>query len=566
MLRFLFLKLFLISQIFSSAFGQIENYAEDFILPLKISPVLTGGFGEPRTRHFHSGIDFRTYRNGRPVYAVADGYISRVTISPWGYGYALYLNHPNGFTSVYAHLQKFKPEVEKWIKQVQYQKRSFRVDTTVLDNKFPVKQGDLIGYSGNTGHSFGPHLHFEIRDTETQKTFNLLNTVYDIKDDISPEVYGVVLNPINYNSKVDGVNEKSYLPVKRISNGKYVISNKIPIVSGNIGFSVDYVDRMTGTRNRYGARCAKLYINEKLYYHSSLNELSFSNQSQKNSMFDYDFYLNKRKHVHKLYKEPNNTKNIFKTLINDGTFVPEDNKVYDIEIRVIDYYDNTSVIKLQVKGNRVDSSIEKPDNILNWNEDNLIIDEGLRLEIDSGTLFFNQIIPVEKLSDSRFSPKFKVGNQGTGLKQNYTLYLSLSNDALNYRDNLFIACTHNNRMMYYDANFIQSWVYCNPNVFGDFEVRVDTVPPVVKPINIRNNANMSKKRFIEFEISDDLSGISSYDLFIDEKWVLLKYEPKDRSIRYYFDQSISKDSKKELRLVVTDRIGNETVYECEFYF
>ncbi len=549
-----------------SSYSQIEEYAEDFILPVKITPSLSGSFGEPRARHFHMGLDFRTWADGKHIYAVADGYISRLRVSPWGYGLALYIEHDNGFTSVYAHLLKFTSELDEFARDVQYLKQSFTIDTMPEKDRYRVKQGDLIAFSGNTGQSEGPHLHFEIRDGETQDPFNLLNVVYDIKDDVKPEVYGIVVYPAEYCSRVNNKNEKLYIAVRRESDGNYGLQGDPVKAGGMTGIGVDYVDRMTGTRNRYGARDAKLYIDGKLIYHSSINRLSYSNQSQKNSVFDYEYFLRDRKHVHKLFREPNNTKTIFRTLHNDGYFVPVAGRLHNVEIHIVDYYDNTSVIKFQIQGESPRQNVNQPEDWKSFDKDILLIADACRVEIDSAVMFTDNVVSIRKVSESRFSSRYSVGNEIIPLKSRYRIYLALNDNAHKYKDKLFIACIHNKRMMYFDAEVFQNWAYTEPNVFGEFELRVDTTPPRITPKNIRNNASMTGSRFIEFEISDDLSGVSTYNLYINDVWVLAQYEPKDRSIRYYFDDKVPTNQTHSLRFVVTDRIGNVAEYECDFTY
>jgi hypothetical protein len=549
-----------------SVYSQIENHSDEFILPVKITPSLSGSFGEPRARHFHMGLDFRTWADGKQIYAVADGYISRLRISPWGYGLALYIEHDNGFTSVYAHLSKFTPELDKIARDVQYLKQSFTIDTIPDKNRFRVKQGDIIAYSGNTGQSEGPHLHFEIRDGKTQDPFNLLNVVYDIKDDVKPEIFGVVIYPLCYTARVKNELEKLYIPVKKESEGIYSIDNDDVPTDGNIGIGVDYVDRMTGTRNRYGARDAKLFVNGKLVYHSSVNRLSYSNQNQKNSVFDYEYYLREKKHVQKLFREPNNTKTIFKTLENDGNVIIEAGRNYDIEIHIIDYYDNKSVVKFKFQGSSKASGCQKPEAWRDYSLNHLIIDEACRVEIDSTVLFSDNEVSVKKISDGRFSSRYLIGDEIVALKSRYRIYLALTEEAIRYKDKVFIACIHNKKMTYYDAEIFQNWAFTEPAIFGEFELRLDTTPPRIVPVNITDNSSMKGKDYIEFEITDDLSGISSYNLFINDVWVLAQYEPKDRSIRYYFDEKVVENQEYNLRFVVSDRIGNESEFRCRFSF
>lgn len=551
---------------YSVLYSQIENFRDEFILPIDFSPVLTGGFGEPRTRHFHMGVDFRTYRNDRPIYAVADGHVARISVSPFGHGLALYIDHPNGFTSVYAHLNSFRNDINEFLKNMQYEYMSYAVDTGFSEPIFSVSQGEIIAFSGNTGYSYGPHLHFELRDTETQDAYNVLNTIYDIKDNVKPAVFGIVVYPMCYTSQINGENKKRYINVTRQTDGNYRLSGMNPILGGETGFGVDYVDRMTGTHNRYGAKEVKLFIDNELYYHSSVTRLSHANQIQKNSVFDYEYYITERKHVQKLFREPNNSKSIFKILENDGIFIPVPGQEHNVLMQIVDYYYNTSEVEFTITGAEKDLFAEEPDNLLRYDEFNILISDGCRIEIDPGTLFKDEIVRLRRSDEGSFSPVYSVGKEAVALKKPVTLYIFPDENAWNYKEKLFVRCKHNNRMIYLEPEFLYPWIICNPRSFGEFTVIADTVPPEIKPKNIRNNANMTGRQFIEFEISDDISGIASYNMYINNVWVLARYEPKDKTVRYYFDEKVPSGRNHQLVFIVKDRAGNVGEYRGEFYY
>src|SRR5690554_6952734 len=232
-----------------SVFGQTNEYTS----PVKIPIFLSGSFAELRANHFHSGIDIKTQGvTGKPVYSVADGYISRIVVSPAGFGQALYIDHPNGTTSVYGHLESFRDDIAQYVKNIQYERESFRIDLQVPKDHFPVKQNEFVARSGNTGSSGGPHLHFEIRDTPTEEPLNPLHYSFPVKDNVPPGLYSLMVVPLNEFGHVDFQVQKKIYPLVYV-NGKYQIRNN-PVIRayGLIGFGIQANDFFDGSNNRCG--------------------------------------------------------------------------------------------------------------------------------------------------------------------------------------------------------------------------------------------------------------------------------------------------------------------------
>ncbi len=547
-------------------YGQVGNYKQDFVKPLRIEQSLSGNFGEPRSRHFHSGLDYRTYSDGKDVVSIADGYVSRVLVSPWGYGMALYVTHPNGYTSVYGHLSKFTPDIAKFVKEIQYSKQSFSIDTTLSENKFVFKRGQTIAYSGNTGFSEGPHLHFEIRETITEHPVNPLETVYHVKDNIAPEVSKVIVYPLSEKSIVGGDNYKRSYKLKKQSKGKYSIDSNIG-VGGPIGIGVAYVDRMTGTHNRYGAEAVKLFVNGELVYHSVLDEIDFDKQRCKNSVFDYDYFLNDKLHVHKLYVEPNNDLKIFRYLVNDGVFYVPDGENRNVKIEIIDYSGNKSTVEFSLVGNDVcflEESIE--DTKLRWDEPNFLIEDVCRVEIDSAVLFHDQKIELKKVKESKYSPIFKIGEENIPVKKDFKVSFYIPDEFTHLADKMFIVRERKGKYRYITPEYSQQYISASSSYFGNFHLWVDTIPPKIIPQNIYKNKNMKTSSFIEVEIEDDFSGIAKFDMFINDTWVLGKYDPRKKQLRYYFDSEMPILDKYKLKVVVVDNTGNIGVFNQDFKY
>ncbi len=273
-----------------------SSFSQEYRSPMDIPLLLSANFGELRNNHFHSGIDIKTQGvEGKPVYSIADGYISRIGVSPSGYGLALYIDHPNGQTSVYGHLSSYNVRIAEYIRQEQYKQENFRVDLKLKPYQIPVKKGDLVAYSGNTGGSGGPHLHFEIRDTKSEKALDPL--VYYkkfIADTKSPDVKGIAAYPVPGRGVVNGTALPLHQSVTRLKGGDYSALKQSVQAWGLIGLGIKAYDRMDNTSNIYGVRLVSLSIDDKQVFKSEIAGFPFDQSRLISTFTEFaDWRLNK---------------------------------------------------------------------------------------------------------------------------------------------------------------------------------------------------------------------------------------------------------------------------------
>lgn len=262
--------------LFSLIVSGQENYPKDYFRsPMDIPIILAGTFGELRSNHFHSGIDIKTkQREGLPIYGIADGSVTRIKVSHWGYGKALYVAHPNGYTSVYGHLQKFGPEIEEYIKKVQYEKQSYEVEVFPKYGELKITKGDVIAYGGNTGGSSGPHLHFEIRSSISEKPTNPLLYGFDVRDATNPTLEKIYGYPLSENAVVNQSKEPIELNFKKMEDGSF-LAEKVT-ATGTIGFGFIGYDRQDLAANRNGVYSVQQIVNGKPYTEYDFESFSFS--------------------------------------------------------------------------------------------------------------------------------------------------------------------------------------------------------------------------------------------------------------------------------------------------
>lgn len=540
----------------------------DFRPPLDIvPPALAGSFGELRGNHFHSGIDFRTnQREGYPVYAIADGYVSRIRVQNSGFGQALYLTHPNGFTSVYGHLSRFSPKVAQAVKALEYQKKTFELDEFPSADLFPVHKGDLIAYSGNRGSSGGPHLHFEIRDSKTENTINPQLFGIQIPDDIPPVIYSVYLYKLN-KKPFSEYTPKQYFQVTG-GAGKYQLSNvSIVNVSGEVGFGITATDKHNGNSGTNGVYSIELEVDGKMVFTSSLERFAFENSKAINSHIDYPAYLSSKRSIQKSFVDPGNPMQIYSNLVNSGRIEFTDQQIHQLKYIVTDSKGNKSILPFSVKsdGNTDVSTPNPPAGVpFFYNRENEFTTDAVKVILPKGTLYndFNFVYKVKpKPASGAYSGIHQIHNNVTPLHIGFDLWIKADANLGDLKDKAVIVSTGGSSQ---GGIFENGYVKATPKNFGSFYIAVDTTAPTVVPLNISEGKNMSGIAKMNFKIRDNLSGIKSFNGYIDGNWVLMEFDTKTATLWHTFDEGTAK-GKHQLKLVVEDMKGNVKTYSVNFY-
>lgn len=551
----------------------IFTHAQDayFSSPLKIPLLLSGSFAELRSNHFHSGIDIKTQGvTGLPVYAAADGYIARVAVSPTGYGNALYVNHPNGTTTVYGHLSKFSPDLAKYVKDKQYEEKSFRVNLIIPSGLFPVKQNEEIAKSGNSGSSGGPHLHFEIRDTQSEDPMNPMNYNFPITDNIAPKIFSVLFVPLNDSSHVNYKTTAQSFQVV-FYDGKYHIKSnpKIP-VWGEIGIAIKANDYLNGTHNKCGINKLSMSVDNEEQFAFRLDRFAFKDTRYINSHIVYGKYISQKRRYIKTWLQPGNKLTVYDSNETRGIITPVQDKTQNINIEVADSHGNNSALIFSISGKKkAIHRIIKESTPFAYNKSNTFENGKISIEIPEGALYDNLDFEYhsEPSPENFYSDFFFVHKKYVPLHKNITIDIKPDSLPQKLQTKAIIVNANPETGKYYSAggNYKDGQVETTTKYFGVFAVTVDTIPPKIIPLSIKNNAITETSR-IRFKISDDLSGINTYEGLIDGKWALFEYDAKKHVITHYFDKSRFEMGKRHnFKLTVTDSKNNSTGYECTFW-
>ncbi|NNC60819.1 MAG: M23 family metallopeptidase [Eudoraea sp.] len=546
------------------ASGQ-ENFPKDvFRPPLDIPLILAGTFGELRSNHFHSGIDIKTQqRQGLPVYAIGDGTVTRIKVSHWGYGKALYVAHPNGYTSVYAHLQKFSPEIEEYVKQTQYQKRSYEIEVFPEYGKLKVYKDSLIAYTGNTGGSSGPHLHFEIRSSVSEKPTNPMLYGLDIRDATNPTLQGLYAYPLSEKAVVNQSEIRVQIPYSRQPDGTY-LAEEVK-ANGTIGFGVAAYDRQDLAANQNGLYKLEQKVNGTLISSFDFDSFSFGETRLINTLIDYEYMSKYRRRIQKCFKAEGNKLSIYRQLKNDGKITVKEGLNYTVEINLKDLAGNSTRVIIPVSGRREDAvnkkEIPNTEHYIVAGKPNNFELGKVKLYFPANTFYSDFHIDLRASGDT-----VTVHNNSVPAHKNFTLSFNTDGYEESFLQTAFIARLDDKLRPNYNKTYKRGNTFTTrTRSLGTYTIAQDTIPPKIRSKNFKSKQWLTNYRYLSLLISDDLSGINSYEATLNGEWILMEYEPKTRTLTYNFDDKILDKKQCNLRVLVTDNVGNSTTFTSSFY-
>ncbi len=536
--------------------------------PLNLPPALSANFGELRNNHFHSGIDFKTQQVvNKPVYAVADGYISRISVSPGGYGLAIYINHPiENQTSVYGHLNSFSKLIAEYVESKQYENESFRVDLQLEPDEMPVTKGEQIALSGNTGSSGGPHLHFEIRDTKTQAPLDPLQYVAkNIRDTQKPDLRGVAFYPIARQGLVNASTAPTRLSISKSKAGTPLPLQKTINAWGKIGVGVKAYDKMDGQANIYGVKHIRLFVDEQQVFCSTINDYLFSETRMLNSFIDFEDWRNNNSFFMKSFIEPGNKLRLYES-VNKGYININEERPYLMKYELEDHFGNITTYEFTVNGLLQEIPRQpKCENYMAWQYHNKHVAYDFILNIPEGNLytdfcFSHTVDPV--VNNKYYSDIHEVNDTPIPLNSSGNIWIKIESDTLSERSKYGVVRVNRNRDSWMGGIYKHGGMELYINELGHrYAISIDTVAPTITPLSPQTWKQNGR---IRLTLSDDKSGVSYFRGTIDDQYVLFKHDSKSNVYTYTFDRArLTELPVKRFKFIAKDGVGNERVYEYD---
>ena len=545
--------------------AQHEYPLNYFRSPIDFKLQIAGNFGELRSNHFHTGLDILTEGvEGKKVYSIADGYISRINVSGGGYGNALYITHPNGYVSVYGHLKSFRKDIAAYLDSVQHARKEFAMNLYPSPEKFPVKKGDVVAYSGNSGRSSGPHIHFEIRERDSEEPVNPFLFGIRVKDDVAPRIFS--LTRYNFADTIDWDRAAKKTYTFKSINGKTIKSN------GNTGFGIELQDYTTGRHNRNGIYHLIMSIDDTVYFEVKFDKLSFFTNRYINSYVDYEKYLNNGKRISKCFVEPNNRWEYYIVKKNQGIYNFNDERTHRVKIEALDFYGNRKTLRFNVVRDTTKIYYLPADknNIsqrLYCRKENFFDSPELKVTFHRNSLLYD-------LNFYYFAtePKFKayskihhIHKESTPLFNKISIAIKADSLPESLQEKALIArITKSGKLSSAGGKYLDGYLITKVNSFGKYVITVDTVKPKIIPLSLSKTTIVARN--IRFKITDDLSGIKSFNGYIDNQWVLFTYDAKYRLIQCDLANENILRGKHELVLKVSDNSGNIETFKSIFTY
>lgn len=537
------------------------QYVSKYRSPVDFTIVLAGNLGEVRANHFHSGIDIKALRGvGSPIYAVADGYVSRIGVAPSGYGNFLMVTHRDGTSSLYAHLDDFSATIKRYVTQEQLKAQRYALDLYLTPDKFPVKSGDVIAKLGNSGSSGGPHLHFEIRDSNSNSINVISRGIYHVPDREKPICSKLFVYQCDTINRVPVFSLTQTINFVADKSGKYVPSTELINISKPTYFAYEVIDYKDGKTNTMGIYGLKQEVDSVINFEFAIDKVNFLTSRFINSYVQYDKNRESKRHVVRAYLSPNNKLEIYKNVANRGLVTPPNvGQERILQTSLFDEEQNETKIKLKLINDGASlPSCKISDNeiVIDWDSDKFISRDGLVVEIPFGALYDNEILPFGRTGDS-----YIVGKEDVALQKNISVKIKEKVDPKLQKFVCLARLKPKGGLICAGGKYQNGEIVADTKTFGNFVIAYDSVAPTVRPIV--TNGSTLKSSYIKFKITDDLSGVKKYDIFIDEKWVIGEYDPKNALLQTKV--ALSEQPKEHnVNVVVTDSKGNTTNFKTKY--
>lgn len=529
-----------------------QNPFQEWVPPLDIPLATSGTFGEIRGSHFHAGMDLKTKgREGLAVRSVSKGAIVRVRVSLSGYGKSVYVQHPNGTTTVYAHLKKFAPPFEKLLKDIQYQRQSYTVQFYPKGDEWQVNTGDLLGYSGNTGGSLGPHLHFEVRDSRTQEPLNPFDYGIETPDNQRPIVQELRIQ----NTQAAHLPPRQ-IPLQKINDSLWTATKQY--FNGPAGFLIRMFDRQDMSYNKNGIYKLEMRINGSLMCAMEMDRMDFEDSKKIKEIIDYRNYRNQRQTFLKLY-DPQTVEATFIDYYNAATFSFEEGKSYKIEFKISDWAKNTTYISFFADGSAPPKfSDQKPNHLPNL--DYRYASDRNSIYIPKKAFFTPVYTQFRATEDTLF-----LAQDSIPLRKALTIDFAFPSSATNSKTYCLARINKKGKLSFIGSSVQENRLVSKVNQLGTYVRTQDSIAPEIKPLNFKPQQWVSRYQYLTLTVSDDFSGVQSYEGRINGEWVLFEYEPKNNRLTYDFSDRTFPDGKHELEFIVRDNCGNTQTYTTEFF-
>lgn len=553
---------------------QIDFAKTNLAAPMEIPLILAGNFGEMRSNHFHSGLDIKTQGvEGHKIFAIEDGYISRIRSSEWGYGTSIYVDHPNGLTSLYAHLSKFPPKIDSMLYAHQKRLESDAVDEMVLADSFFVKKGELIAYSGNSGSSYAPHLHFEIRETATEHALNpLLFACYQskIKDTTPPTMSGVKLYAITAKGYMIPGKSIYYTCTKaknefEINNGEPIDISALMTENSLLGIGFHTTDKLDAAGNVCGIYHSTLSKDGTKKHEQIIDYINFDHNRFMNTHQDYFEFKQNKKDIHKNFTTIINPLEMYP--LNDGKFDWK-SCAGNYEYTVKDVHGNTVVLHFTIgptlNPTPSKNPFNKPNSYFFPDSVNTFLKDDFQLLMEPACFYEPlQIIYRTDTSSSYFSDIFQFGEESIPVQRKFDVRIKTKKLPTGFPVYKLGIATVSDRggLNFLGGTYIDGWVECQPRAFGRYVIVVDSLAPVISPLDFAEGKTITKYSTLELSITDNLSGIREYKAYLNGKWVLMNYDR--RKGRYIIpldkhSKPLLENGKNKIRISAKDYKGNES--------